>query len=338
MKRVVCEEPYRLVRDEAPEPAAREDCAFVHIRRVGVCGTDLHAYRGEQPYFTYPRVLGHELSGEIVRVGPNTQGLRAGDRVLVIPYTACGGCVACRRGRPNCCVNLQYYGVHVDGGMCEYMAIPVDHLIPANDVSLDDAAMVECLSIGMHAVNRASVGPQDTVLVVGAGPIGLGVMRLAKLTGANVIAMDTNERRNAFAAKWAGVDATVMAQDHPLEELFRLTGGDLPTVVVDATGNARSMMDCFQYVCHGGTVVYVSLVKDVITFYDPDFQKKETTLLSSRGAVRAEFERVLEYIRAGQVDIASFITHRLTLDEVPESFEALLRPDSGVIKAIVEIP
>ncbi|WP_159881785.1 zinc-binding alcohol dehydrogenase family protein [Paenibacillus puerhi] len=339
MKAIVCKERNQLKAVELPEPVLAPGSAeaIVSIRRIGICGTDLHAYRGNQPFFTYPRVLGHELSGIVEQVGDQVRGLRPGDQVAVIPYLECGACIACRNGKTNCCTNMQVLGVHTDGGMRERIAVPADHLLVTDGLTLDQAAILEPLSIGAHAVRRSGLRQGETVLVIGAGPIGLGVMLLAKRAGARVIAMDIHDERLDFCGRWARTDHTMNGLHSPVEQLEALTGGELPTVVFDATGNARSMTTAFSYAAHGGRLVYVGLVKADITFSDPDFHKRELTLLGSRNATREDFEQVMAAFREGLVDAEAFITHRAPFDEVIERFEDWLKPESKVIKAVVEL-
>ncbi len=340
MQAIVCETPNRFKMVSADRPAIQPGDALVRIRRVGICGTDLHAYSGRQPYFTYPRILGHELSGIVEEVGDDaagTSGIRAGDQVCILPYVACGQCRACRQGKSNCCVQLEVIGVHRDGGMREFIAVPRAQLVPVPSISLEAAAIVECLGIGAHAVRRASMAQGETALVIGAGPIGLGVMKFLHLAGMRVIAMDMNARRLAFCKHWGSADFTVHAAEQPLERVLELTGGDLADVVFDATGNVKSMEGAFAYAAHGGKVVYVSLVRDNITFSDPDFHKKEMTLLSSRNATREDFDTVIRAMEAGQVDTESFITHRAPLETMIGEFDSWLKPETGVIKAMVEL-
>lgn len=339
MRGIICEQAgtFRM-RDDLPEPELIAGHAIVGIKRIGICGTDYHAFKGNQPFFEYPRILGHELSGVIEAVSDETQGFAAGDRVAILPYLHCGECVACRRERSNCCANMQVLGVHRDGGMRERISVPVRHLLLANALSLDEAAMAEPLAIGAHAVRRAEVAAGDTVLVIGSGPIGLGVMAFARHAGARVIAMDISEQRLAFCASWAGADETIVASgDDAHARLTELTEGHYPVAVFDATGNAASMAKSFEYVAHGGKLVFVGLVKGDISFSDPEFHKRELTLMGSRNATRADFEHVLEVLAAGELDMSRFITHRSSLDGMIEAFGEWLDPTSKVIKAVVEV-
>ena len=245
MRALQCVKPGTLVVVDRPEPAPGPGEVLVRIRRAGVCGTDLHIYEGSHPYLAYPRVIGHELSGEIAAAGPGC-AIAPGQQVYVIPYLSCGRCVACRHGKTNCCQQIGVLGVHVDGGMAEYICVPERNVVAADGVTLDQAAMVEFLAIGAHAVRRANPRKTDRVLVVGAGPIGIGCMLFAQLRGAAVTALDIRQDRLDFARQRLGVDHGVTAGADSMQILSRLTDGDFFDVVIDATGNARSMMIRFR--------------------------------------------------------------------------------------------
>ncbi len=335
MKGIVCEQVEKFQYVDLPDPVRMPGEAIVSIRRIGICGTDLHAYKGNQPFFHYPRVLGHELAGVVEEVGDEESMLRAGDQVSIIPYLHCGSCIACRNGKTNCCVTMKVYGVHVDGGMRERISVPVSHLVKTEGLTLDESAMLEPFSIGAHAVRRADLRGGEVVLVIGAGPIGLGVMAFAKHRGAKVIAMDVKDERLVFCREWASVDHTVNALQQPKEQLAALTGGDMPTVVFDATGSARSMSESFGLVAHGGRLVFVGLVKSDIAFNDPEFHKHELTLMSSRNATREDFEQVKLAIMSGGLDVGRYITHRVSFEQMIEQFTSWLEPESNVIKAVV---
>lgn len=338
MKGIVCEQVEQFKLLELEEPVFTEGEAIVRIKRVGICGTDLHAYKGNQPFFSYPRILGHELSGIIEQIGDNAEGFQAGDQISVIPYLHCGECVACRNGKTNCCTSIKVLGVHADGGMREKISVPVTHLLNTNGLTLEQAAVIEPFSIGAHAVRRSGLGKGDTALVIGAGPIGLGIMALAKHAGANVIAMDVNNERLAFCKQWAKVDHAVNALDNPTAQLEALTNGDYPIIVFDATGNTNSMSSAVQYVAHGGTLVYVGLVKGHISFDDSEFHKRELTIMGSRNATKEDCQHVLDVLRAGGIDVNSYVTHQVPFNEMIEHFDSWLDPANKVIKAMIEFP
>jgi 2-desacetyl-2-hydroxyethyl bacteriochlorophyllide A dehydrogenase len=226
-------------------------------------------------------------------------------------------------------------GVHTDGGMREMITVPTPKLHRSETLTLDQLALVETLGIGAHAVDRAKIEPGEWTLVIGSGPIGLAVMQFAQAAGARVIALDVNAGRLEFCREKLHVEATVKAGDDALASVRDLTNGDMPTAVFDATGNAESMKSAFQYVASGGRLVYVGLVLSDITFYDPDFHRKEITLLATRNSTGRDFERIIGLLEAGQVDTSPWITHRSAASEMPEAFPTWLDPSSGIIKAVV---
>jgi 2-desacetyl-2-hydroxyethyl bacteriochlorophyllide A dehydrogenase len=335
MLTVLCETPGTLVAQQRPRPLRQPGEVLLRVRRVGVCGTDLHIFTGNQPYLAYPRVMGHELSGIVEEADPES-GLAPGDAAYVMPYLSCGRCIACRQGKTNCCTAIQVLGVHRDGAMTEFLAVPAGFVHKAEGITLDQAAMLEFLAIGAHAVRRGEVGAGQRVLVAGAGPIGLAAMLFAALRGASVTALDTRRDRLDVARAHLGVAAAVEVGPDDEAELARLTGGEFFDVVFDATGNARAMERGFRFIAHGGRYVLVSIVQGTIAFADPEFHKREATLLGSRNATMADFETVLAAMRAGQVPDAALATHRMQLADVPRDFAGLLDPAQGVIKAIVE--
>jgi 2-desacetyl-2-hydroxyethyl bacteriochlorophyllide A dehydrogenase len=337
MRRVTLAEPFRLELGDAPEPAAGPGEALVRVRRIGVCGSDLHAYRGRQPFFSYPRVLGHEIAGEVVEIGENAQGLRPGDTCVVSPYQWCGRCIACRQGKMNCCTQLKLLGVHVDGGMQETISVLPRALVRADGLSLEQMALVENQSIGAHAVRRAQLAPGETVLVIGAGPIGLGVAQFARLAGARVLLADTSAKRLDFARRWIAPDVCLDANADLPAQLSAQTAGDFPTAVFDCTGSPASMMAAFNFVAHGGRLILVSLVQGELSFNDPDFHRRELTVLSSRNATLDDFRTVIAAIAAGQIVTEPLTTHHVALDGLVEAFPHWLTPEAGVIKAMVEL-
>lgn len=335
MLTVLCETPGRLVAQDRPRPVRQPGEVMLRVKRVGICGTDLHIFTGNQPYLAYPRVMGHEFSGIVEETDPASP-LAVGDAAYVMPYLSCGRCIACRQGKTNCCTDIRVLGVHRDGALTEMLCVPAAFVHAAKGVSLDQAAMLEFLAIGAHAVRRGDIAAGQRVLVAGAGPIGLAVMLFATLRGASVTALDTRRDRLGFATTHLGVEAAVPVGDGDEAELARLTDGEFFDAVFDATGNAKAMERGFRFIAHGGRYVLVSIVQGAIAFSDPDFHKREATLLSSRNATTEDFETVLAAMRAGHVPDVSFATHRLALADVPTAFERLLDPAEGVIKAIVE--
>ncbi|NHQ91037.1 zinc-binding alcohol dehydrogenase family protein [Janthinobacterium lividum] len=336
MKSIVCDTPGSLRMEQRPVPVPAEGEVLLRIRRVGICGTDMHIFRGTQPFLSYPRVMGHELSGHI-HSAPAGSRLAAGDQVYVMPYLSCGTCVACRQGKTNCCTRIEVLGVHRDGGMTEYLALPERFVFKTEGISLDDAAMIEFLAIGAHAVKRGAVDAGKRVLVVGAGPIGMAVMLFASLKGADVTVLDGRADRLQFCRDALGITRTVQLGDGDKEQLSDATGGEFFDVVFDATGNIAAMERGLDFVAHGGSYVLVSIVRDRLSFSDPEFHKRETTLLGSRNATADDFEEVVAAMKAGKVPTALLNTHRTTLDEFTGVLDRWMQPEAGVIKAIVEV-
>lgn len=336
MQTIILEQPGQFMLSQTPEPPAPGPYeALVRVHRVGICGTDIHAFHGRQPFFSYPRILGHELGVEVVAIGGAAQGLAVGDRCAVEPYLNCGTCLACRRGRTNCCANLQVLGVHVDGGMREYLVVPAAKLHRSAQLSFEQLALVETLGIGAHAVARANLEPGEWVLVVGVGPIGLTTMQFARLAGAHVIALDVSASRLEFCRTQGMAEHTVLASTRTLEQLLELTNGDLPTAVFDATGNAQSMTRSFDYLANSGRLTFVGLVQSEISFNDPAFHRRELTLLATRNALAADFTRIIGLLEAGQIDTQVWITHRAASAELITAFPTWLQPEAQLIKGVV---
>lgn len=323
--------------DTALPPPPQPGEAVVRVHRVGVCGTDLHAYRGRQPFFTYPRILGHELGVEIVALGEPSERVWVGDRCAVEPYLNCGHCIACRRGKSNCCATLNVLGVHIDGGMRAFITVPVAKLHASARLTFEQLALVETLAIGAHAVERANPQPEDTVLIIGAGPIGLAVLESIRPLGCPVVVADREQKRLAFVQRQFPGVGTLAATNPLAEQLPSTFNGDLPTVVFDATGNPASMNQAVEYVAPGGTVVYVGLFQGDVAFADPLFHRKEITLLASRNALPATFHHLIDRLERGNLDTTPWITHRAALSDVPDQFPHWLDPANGVVKAIIDM-
>lgn len=334
MKTIVCEKPFDLQVIERSEPVRAANEVLLKIRRVGLCGTDYHIFGGNQPFLSYPRVMGHELAGEIVEA-PQGSTFNPGQLVTVNPYLACGTCHACRRAKPNCCSNIAVLGVHTDGGMSELIAVPENAVIDASGLTLDQAAMVEFLAIGAHAVARAQLLPGDRVLIVGAGPIGVAVGLFARLDGVEVTLADTRLSRLERARDSLGFADVVVVADDMTDSLSEKTDGDFFDCVFDATGNIHAMRAGLGYVAHGGSYVLVSVVKDDLVFPDPEFHKRETTLLASRNALASDFERVIKAITSGEIPTDALHTHSVLADTLQERFPELIADADNVLKAIV---
>lgn len=333
MRIIVCHAPFDVGIATAPEPVASEGEVLVRIRRVGLCGTDYHIFAGRQPFLTYPRVMGHELAGEI-ESAPEGSTFRKGQVVAINPYLNCGTCIACRRGKPNACANIRVLGVHVDGGMCEMIAVPERAVIDATGLTLDQAAMLEFLAIGAHAVSRARLSAGDRVLVVGAGPIGIATALFAQLDGATVTLVDRRQARLEYARSNLGLGRTVLAGPELAATLAERTDGEMFDAVFDATGVLSAMAQSLSFVANGGSLVLVGVTKGDLVFDDPEFHKRETTLLASRNALAADFERVIAAMRSGQIPSAALQTHSVEAEDLPQQIPLLIAEADNVLKAI----
>jgi alcohol dehydrogenase len=311
--------------------------ALVRVHQVGICGTDLSGYLGKMPFFSYPRIPGHELGVEVLEIGEGVVNIAVGDRCSVEPYINCQQCYACRRGHTNCCENHQTLGVHCDGGLRPRFLVPARKLHASRTLGFEQLALVETLAIGCHAVNRSGLVEGESCLIIGAGPIGLSTLEFAKLTGAKVIVLDLEEKRLEFCRRVMGVPHTIKLSDSLEQELRDLTDGHLPDVVIDATGNRASMSNAFRYITHAGRLVFVGITTEEVQFRHPVFHKPEGTLLCSRNALSADFTRIIELIEAGTLDTGPWITHRVGFDEVPDAFASFILPETGVIKAVVAV-
>jgi 2-desacetyl-2-hydroxyethyl bacteriochlorophyllide A dehydrogenase len=336
MLQITLDQPGKISAADVFEPKPGPGEALVRVHRIGVCGTDLHAFAGKQPFFNYPRILGHELGVEVIDPGSEPHGLKAGDRCSVEPYINCGRCIACRRGKPNCCTELKVMGVHIDGGMRSLLTVPARKLHRSTKLDYEQLALVETLGIGAHAVERAEAKKDDFILVIGAGPIGLSVIQFALVTGATLAAVDVSESRLAFCRDQLGVKHTVTAGPDAAMQLQTIGNGDLPTIVIDATGNPKSMAGTFDLTSHGGRIVFVGLFQGELAFNDPNFHRRELTICASRNALPGTFRDIIALVETGRVDTRPWITHRFKLAETPEIFPRDIAGNSTVLKAMIE--
>jgi 2-desacetyl-2-hydroxyethyl bacteriochlorophyllide A dehydrogenase len=335
MESIVLKNPGELIRirkDHPGKPDSGE--VLLKVKRLGVCGTDLHAYNDKQPFFTYPRILGHEIAAEVIELGEGVSHLKIGDYCTIMPYRNTIIDQAVKRGKTNCGSGLSVFGVHEDGAMQEFFIYNADLVFQANGLSLDLISIIEPIAIGSHAIERAEVTPNDIVLIIGAGPIGIAVLAMGLLKSSRMVVLDTNQLRLDFVShKYPGV-ITLLADENVVDDLKTNLSGDLPTIVIDATGNKESMENCFEYVSPGGTIVYVGLFIGDIVFHDPYFHRKEITLKSTRNAVAEDFQKIIGLLTSGVLNMEGYITHRLAFENLEETFTSLYSP--GVIKAVIE--
>jgi len=340
MKAILLEKPGHFAQVSIPEPAQPASGeVLVRVHRVGICGTDISGYLGKMPFYSYPRIPGHELGVEVVAIGPGVSNVQRGDRCSVEPYMNCQRCFACRRGNGNCCENLQVLGVHTDGGLRPEFIVPARKLHRSEKLTLEQLALVETLGIGCHAVQRGNPQPGEQVLVIGAGPIGLSVIEFVKLTGATLTVLDMNAKRLDFCKHTMTVPHTIRfaGDESEMAEIKKITEGAYYSLVFDATGSTKSMCNSFNYVAHTGRLVFVGIVTDAISFPDPLFHRREMTIFASRNALPADFGRIIKLIEDGRIDTRPWITHRTPFGDLIAQFPSYTKPETGVIKAMVEV-
>jgi 2-desacetyl-2-hydroxyethyl bacteriochlorophyllide A dehydrogenase len=340
MKAIQLEKPlhFRQINLAEPDPPQAGQ-ALVRVHRVGICGSDYSGYLGKMPFYSYPRIPGHELGVEVIAVGSEVTNVKAGDRCAVEPYINCEQCSSCRRGNSNCCEALQVLGVHTDGGLRPFFLMPARKLHPSKKLTLEQLALVETLAIGCHAVNRANPQPGETALVIGAGPIGLATLEFVKVSGAKPVVFDLSAARLEFCQQRLGVENVVQIKGDgaELSLLIELAGGSLPTVVIDATGSNKSMGNALNYTGFTGRLVYVGLTTQEVSFPHSLMHRRELTLLASRNALPHEFRRIIQLIEEGRIDTRPWITHQASFDQMIDHFPNWLKPETGVIKAIVSV-
>lgn len=327
MKALLCDAPGKLQVVTRPRPADKPGHLRIRIEAIGICGTDYHIYGGNQPFLEYPRVMGHELSARAMADSADGR-IKTGDLVVVNPYLSCGSCRACTIGKPNCCSDIAVLGVHTDGGMCEEIVVPEGNLYPATDLTPKAAAMVEFLAIGAHGVRRSRLAEGSSALIVGAGPIGVGAAIFAAIAGASVTLRDTSPDRLALAAGILPAARTELVSD---------AGDAVYDTVFDATGNINAMNAGLQYLDHGGAYVLLSVVKGELSFPDPEFHKRETTLIASRNALKVDFEHVMDSMAKGLVPVEAIATHGTTLERAVADLPEWAADRGTVVKAIIEV-
>jgi len=323
--------------DEPGKPGSGE--ALVEVHRVGICGTDVSGYLGKMPFFTYPVIPGHELGVQVLEVGEGVDNVREGDRCSIEPYMNCGDCYACQKGATNCCESLEVIGVHKNGGMCESFILPARKLHPSIKLTMEQLALVETLAIGCNCINRSGTRQGDKVLVIGAGPIGMAAIEFLKVAKAEITVMDMNETRLEFCKEKLGVDHTVVFKNDGTEvdRLREVYGGELPITVIDATGNHISMSNAFQYVSFTGQVLYVGITTQELSFKHVSIHRPELTIKASRNAVPSDFVRIISLIEEGVINTDPWLTHQASYDDFIAEFPSWLKPETGVIKAVLNM-
>ncbi|MEH8096812.1 zinc-binding alcohol dehydrogenase family protein [Gallibacterium anatis] len=333
IKAVKLDKPHQVSIQETQFPVKKENEVLIKVESVGICGSDIGAYRGTNPLVTYPRILGHEVVGRIIESGLGMpSNIKIGDRVIVDPYIYCGSCYPCSIGRTNCCTNLKVIGVHIDGGMQEIITHPA-HLITKvpNNITLNLLPLAEPLTIALHAIHRTKVKQGEFVTIIGAGAIGLMAALVSKLYGATPILIDILDKRLEYA-KSIGVTHTINSlKEDPQEQINKITNSQLSQVVIEASGANESIQNTLKYTSFAGRIALTGWPKketllptNIITF-------KELDIYGSRTS-KGEFEEALNLISSGKFDAKDIVTKTISFDEIPEYIGKLSNEPDNYLK------
>ena len=337
MKAIVISNPNEIEIREVPMPEVKEGEALLKVKYVGICGADVASYTGNQPFTTYPRIPGHEFSAEIVEIPENDKGLKVGDIVTCNPYFNCGECYSCQRGYVNCCTDNQTMGVQRDGAFCEYIAMPVERIFDGKGLSAKELALIEPFSISQHAVSRATIKKSDTVLVLGAGPIGLFALIAAKQLCKKIVVADILDNRLELAKEY-GADAVVNTKTQSLEEFTKeFTNGNGFDVCIEACGAPETFLGCIDACAFAGNIILIGNGKRETSFIHSIILKKELNIHGSRNALKDDFINNIDLVASGKADIMKMVSGVYEMSDAISAFEALKNNDGTLAKLLIKI-
>ncbi len=337
MRTVFIQQPNQIEIKETENPVVKENEALLKIKYCGICGADVASYTGNQPFTTYPRIPGHEFSAEIVAIPDNDKGLKPGDIVTANPYFNCGHCYSCQRGLVNACTDNRTMGVQRDGSFCEYVAMPVDRIIPGKGLDAKQLALIEPFSIGYHAVSRAEIKKGDKVLIVGAGPIGLFAMISAKLKGGECYVADVLEHRLELAKEYGASGVINSKKQDILEATKEITKGNGFDVCMEACGLSVTFLNCIDCAAFGANIILIGNGKQDTTFLHSIILKKELNIFGSRNAYTRDFEALIDIVSGGKVDVMKMVSDIVSMDRAEDAFKALSHNDGTLAKILIEI-
>ena len=337
MKAITIVKPGQVEIRDLPKPQIRPDEALIRPLFGGVCGSDLNSYRGTNAYMEYPRVPGHEFSAEIVEIGPNPQGFKAGDIVTANPYFNCGHCYSCARGLVNACMSNQTMGVQREGGFAEFVAMPVGRLIDGKGLPPKTLALIEPFCIGYHGVQRAGVKEGDRVLVVGAGTIGVLAAIAAKSRGARVWICDVAPKKLEYALRF-GLEGTLLNSGaDAFEKGWKdLTNGDGFDVTVECVGLPSTLQNCLDAACFGGRVAVIGVGKHNIDLDFTVIQKKELNIFGSRNALTRDFEELIDTVKTQGLKLDGVVTDLYPFEKAAQAFEDFDKNAGSMLKVMLE--
>lgn len=337
MKQIKLVKPWEIIMEEGEMPVPKEGEALIKVRSAGICGSDIGAFRGTNGLVSYPRIIGHEIAGEIVSIPQNEKGLKAGDKVILDPYLYCGKCYPCSIGRTNCCTDLKVLGVHVDGGFAEYFTHPADMLVPVpSDMPWKLIPLAEPVTISLHGIHRAKLKAGEHIAISGAGPIGLLAAMIALHYGAQPIMIDPVDER-LEKARELGVNYTVNpAKENLLEKVKEYTNGRGPEVVMEASGAQSAVRSAIDMVSNAGRVILTGWPKAATELDTAMFTKKELDIRGARTSA-GEFEEAIDLIYNNKINAKAILTKVISIEEVPETVIDIEKNPGSYLKVNVLI-
>lgn len=338
MKAIQVKGAHSLVEVEVEKAELKSPTdVLVKVKRVGICGTDMHIYHGTNPLVTLPRVVGHEVAGEVVAVGKEVDKLKKGDHVVIEPISYCGSCYACRKGRPNVCSNLSVFGVHEDGGLREYIVLSEKQLhLVSKSLSWDDIVLAEPYTIGAQATWRGNVEKGDSVLIQGAGPIGICILKLAKMKGASVMMTDLNEERLQFAKESGADDIVHAGREDVRTRVKEWTNREGVNIVIDAVCLPSTFELSVDVVSQAGNIVVLGFDERPSSIPQLPITKKEVTITGSRLQTN-QFSTIVQYLNEGKLSHNGLITHKFPFSRVQEAFDFIENHPEQVRKAVITL-
>jgi threonine dehydrogenase-like Zn-dependent dehydrogenase len=337
MKALIIQKPGEIAVGATPEPQSREGEVLLRVRMIGLCGSDLNTFRGKNPMVSFPRIPGHEIAATVEEVTDSSSNLRPGMNVTLSPYTSCGLCAACLRGRCNACKSNQTLGVQRDGALTDFISVPTGKIFAAEGLNLEELCIVEPLTVGFHAVARGRITAKDSVAIFGCGGVGLGAIAAAAFRNANTIAIDVDDAKLQIARE-AGAVHTINAKTEPLhDKLQELTNGLGPDVVIEAIGLPSTFTAAVEEVAFTGRVVYIGYAKDVVSYETRLFVQKELDILGSRNALPEDFGEVIRMLQQHRFPVKSAISRVIPFEDAPSAFTAWADNPASVSKIMIRV-
>ena len=337
MKAIVIDKPYEVEIRDVPMPTVGEGEALLRVLYVGICGADVASYTGNQPFTTYPRIPGHEFSAEIIEIPENDKGLKKGDIVTCNPYFNCGKCYSCERGHVNCCTDNQTMGVQRDGAFCEYISMPVERIYPGMGLTAQELALIEPFSISRHAISRAAIHQTDSVLIVGAGPIGLFALLAAKQFAGKIAVADVLNNRLDLAMSYGADGVVNTATDDIAKFTEEFTDGRGFDVCIEACGRPETFLMCIDEAAYAANIILIGNGKRETTFLHSIILKKELNIFGSRNAMKQDFLDNIELAASGKVDVMKMVSGVYEMDKAAEAFDALAHNKGDLAKLLIRI-